>query len=202
MTLEDHRERADRLLAGYRSSVLQVEKEEDYLLEVGELLAATEEAQKILQGVAQTVQEAVHEQMASVVTRCLRAVFPEPYEFRIVFEQKRGKTEAKLTFARGGVVLDDPMNEASGGMIQIAAFALVLATLVAEKPAGRKLLVLDEPFPGVSAANADRVRDMLDTLSRDLGVQFLFATHSDLLETGTVYQIKKKAGRVTKDSHP
>jgi ABC-type Mn2+/Zn2+ transport system ATPase subunit len=190
--LLDRRERADRLLAEYRSAKQQIVQEKEFLASARELSASAEEAQKILQGVAQAVQEVAHDRMATVVTRCLQAVFSDAYEFRILFEQKRGKTEAKLTFARGGVVLEDPLNEASGGMVQVAALALVLANLVARLPPARRFLALDEPFPGVSAANADRVNAMTEALARDLGVQFLIATHNELLEVGTVYQIKKK----------
>ena len=54
------------------------------------------EAQALVQTVAEAVQRKAHEQVASVVSRCLEAVFgTSAYEFKIDFQKARGKTEAR-----------------------------------------------------------------------------------------------------------
>lgn len=137
---------------------------------------------------AQTVQEKAHEQIAGVVTRCLEAVFEEPYEFRIVFEKKRGKTEARLTFFRDGHELD-PMDQSGLGVVDVGAFALQLSDLLLRRPRRRKLLVMDEPFRHLSRDNAERVRDLLLTLSKEMSVQFVMVTHSEELAVGKVVRL-------------
>jgi DNA repair exonuclease SbcCD ATPase subunit len=150
-------------------------------------------AQEFLQRVAQSVQETAHEQIAGIVSRCLAAVFDDPYEFRILFERKRGKTEARLVFIREGHEVD-PMTAAGGGVVDVAAFALKLACLLLTTPRPRKLLVLDEPFKHLSVEQTERVSEMLETLATDLGVQFIVVTHNKMLQAGKVIRLESQRG--------
>jgi len=145
-------------------------------------------AQGIFQGVAKGIQQQVHERIAGVVSRCLEMIFDEPYEFQILFEEKRGRTEARLVFIRDGIEVD-PMTASGGGVIDIAAFALRVASLLLMRPKVQRLLVLDEPLKFLSAEYRDRARQMLETLSKEMGIQFLIVTHISELQTGTVVEL-------------
>lgn len=155
-------------------------------------LRDAEEARSRAQAVAQLVQQQAHAQIAGVVTSCLQSVFGEDsYTFKIKFVQKRGKTEAQLIFvrAKNGVEILDPINEDSGGVVQVAAFVLRVACLVLAKPHLRKLMVLDEPFAHVSAKFRPAVRSMIQQLSRDFQVQFLIVTHEPEYMCGKVVNL-------------
>jgi hypothetical protein len=147
-------------------------------------------AQQILQVIAQRVQETAHKQIAAIVTRCLKAVFDDPYTFKIHFERKRGKTEARMVFVRKGMELD-PKTGVGGGVLDVAAFALRLACLLLQRPARRRLLILDEPFKFVSERKEyrERVRQLLESLSEEMDVQLVLVTHDSILETGKVVEI-------------
>jgi DNA repair exonuclease SbcCD ATPase subunit len=149
------------------------------------------EAQRIIQEVAQAVQQQVHSRIATVVSRCLRSVFDEPYEFRIIFEMKRGNTEAILAFERDGLMVD-PMSASGGGVIDVAAFALRISCLMLARPRRRRLLVLDEPFKFVSAEYRPRVRSMLEGLAEEMGVQIIMVTHVEELICGHVVQLETR----------
>lgn len=146
--------------------------------------------QSILQNIAQNVQQQAHKQIASVVTRCLRAVFEKPYRFRITFERKRGRTEAKLTFVRDKLELE-PLDGCGGGVVDVAAFALRLACLMLRRPKGRRLLVLDEAFRFLSERKdyRVRVRDLLEALAEEMGVQMILVTHDPALEVGKIVEL-------------
>lgn len=152
-------------------------------------LGHAKQAQALAQRVAAGVQAAAHSQIAAVVSRCLTAVFgPEAYQFKIAFEQKRGKTEARLLLTRGGLELD-PLDSAGGGVVDVAAFALRLAALVLERPARRRLLVLDEPFRFVSKEYQPAVRQLIETLAAEMQVQIIMVTHNVELEIGKVVRL-------------
>lgn len=153
-----------------------------------EELYAAEEAQQIMQAIAETIQEEAHSRIAGVVTRCLATVFEEPYEFHIRFERARGRTEARLVFVRDGVEIS-PMDAAGGGVIDVAAFALRLSCLMLSRPARRRVVILDEPFRFVSADRRPYVRAMLENLCGELGVQFVVVTHMEELRCGTVVDL-------------
>ena len=148
----------------------------------------SEDAQFIGQVVAQSIQEKAHNQIASVVTKCFEAIFDDPYTFEIIFEKKRGKTEANLIFKKDGLEFD-PLTSTGGGVVDVAAFALRLSCLMLSKPALRKVLIMDEPFKFVSHEFRNRIRILLETLSKDMNVQFIMVTHIDELKTGNVIEI-------------
>jgi DNA repair exonuclease SbcCD ATPase subunit len=192
VTLLHHRARLNRLLAERAGASERVKAEESALWEAQGILRSSLKAQKILQEVAQRIQESVHSQIAGVVTRCLKAVFgPDAYEFRIGFEQKRGRTEAKLSFVRDGQEVS-PLGASGGGCVDLAAFALRLACLVLTRPRRRRLLVLDEPFKWLSPGYRELVPDLLTTLARDLKVQMVMATNLPEIETGRVIRLEEK----------
>jgi hypothetical protein len=185
-----YRRKADQLLTDYRLSVRQVQTEQSQLQESQKRLQATEQAQGILQTIAANLQQKAHKEIAKIVTRCLNAIFDDPYEFEIVFEKKRGKTEASLIFHRGNMTLDDPLNEVGGGVIDVAAFALRLAAIVLSRPAKRKLLILDEPFKNIRGeANRQRAREMVKRVSEDLGVQIIINTDIPTFQLGKIVEM-------------
>lgn len=148
-----------------------------------------QEAQEILQHLAQAVQQQAHRKISEVVSLCLSAVFGEDaYQFEIEFERKRGKTEAKIIFRRGGLSAD-PLSATGGGVVDVAAFALRVSCLILSRPRLSRVVILDEPFKFVSVQYRDKVRTMLEELARDLKMQIIQVTHSEELTAGKVIEL-------------
>jgi DNA repair exonuclease SbcCD ATPase subunit len=139
--------------------------------------------------VAQQVQEEAHAKISDIVSHALSAVFDQPYSFKIRFEQKRGRTEAVLVFDRDGVEID-PLTAAGGGVVDVASFALRLSALLLSRPQRRKLLVMDEPFKMLSQEYRPRLKALLETLAKDLGVQMVMVTHDPELRIGAVHEVR------------
>ncbi len=147
-----------------------------------------DEAQQIVQAVAETIQEEAHDRIAGVVSRCLAAVFDEPYEFKIQFERIRGRTEARLQFIRDGMAIN-PLDGSGGGVVDVAAFALRVSCLMLARPACRRVVILDEPFRFVSRSYRGRVRAMLEGLQKDLQIQMVMVTHIEEFHMGSVVDL-------------
>lgn len=154
------------------------------------LCANAIKAREIINTVARLVQERAHRQIQSVVSRCLAAVFENPYRFKIKFERKRGKTEAVPVFARDGFEYG-PLDGVGGGVLDVAAFGLRVAEVLMQKPAPRRLLIQDEPFkfPSLRKGYRERVRDLLVTLAEELDFQFVVVTHDPTFEVGKVIDL-------------
>jgi len=166
-----------------------IKQEEKELDKAETAILRTQDAQEILQHLAQAVQQKAHQTISAVVTRCLKAVFGEDaYQFGIEFVRKRGKTEAILKFKRGELNAD-PLSATGGGVVDVAAFALRASCLMLHLPKLAKLIVLDEPFKFVSAQYRDKVRVMLEELSQDLKVQIVMVTHSEELSAGKIIEL-------------
>lgn len=152
---------------------------------------SAEEAQAIAQTLAKDIQEKTHSKISSVVSRCLSSVFDNPYSFKILFERKRGKTEAVLVFERKGKQID-PISSSGGGPVDLAAFALRLSCIMLSRPRLRRVLVMDEPFKSPSPHYRERVRKLIETLSEELGIQFILVTNIMELVTGKTINLSKE----------
>ncbi|RKX63439.1 MAG: hypothetical protein DRP42_07630 [Tenericutes bacterium] len=188
-TTSPWRKQADALVAARTAAHVTLKRCRDKVVAGEDELDAADEAQQIVQALAETVQEEAHDRIAGVVTRCLATVFEEPYEFRIRFERARGRTEANLEFVRDGQAIN-PIDSSGGGVIDVAAFALRLSCLMLARPARRRAVVLDEPFKFVSADRRGAVRAMLEQLAVDLGMQFIMVTHIDELRCGSIVEVE------------
>lgn len=188
MSSEKYRQQTDALLARLGVAKLAYQTEKAAWVEAEDQIVDAEEAQRVAQLVAQTVQQQAHHRIAGVVSRCLQAVFDDPYEFKILFEQKRGRTEAQLVFVQEGQAVD-PMTASGGGVVDVAAFALRLSCILLSKPPVRRVLILDEPFKFLSREYHERARLLLESLADELKVQIIMVTHIEALKTGTIIEL-------------
>ena len=189
--MNEYKSLIDKSVAQYRAVRSEIKQEELALKEAEQKEQDCLEVQKIIQEVAEKVQRQAHVQIAEVVTRCLNAVFDDPYEFKIDFAKKRGKTEAQLKFTRNGQEID-PIDGAGGGVLDVASFALRLACVLMHRPKLRNIMILDEPFRFVSKLGhyRERIRALLETLSVEMDMQFLIVTHDPELQIGKVIEIR------------
>lgn len=150
-----------------------------------------EEALLIVQEVAKQTQQELEYNISSIVSTALAAVFDDPYEFKIEFIIRRGKTEADMYFIKAGERID-PLSASGGGAVDIASFALRIALWNLLKGGISNTIVLDEPFRFVSKDLQPKAGEMLKMLSSKLGIQFLIVTHSeDIIESADkVFEVK------------
>lgn len=146
------------------------------------------QAQSILQDLAKQTQQQAHQRIAQIVTKCLQSVFDKPYEFKIHFEQKRGRTEAHMVFVKDGHEVDT-LSASGGGLVDVASFALRLACLILSRPSPRRFIALDEPFKFVSEYYRPMIRQLLEELASQTKFTFLITTHIPELEVGNVIRI-------------
>lgn len=177
--LLNERRHAERVLAEETAAVLQAEQDAADCLT----------AQGIIQQIAQSIQQKAHGRVAAVVTKCVQAVFGTHMEFRIDVERKRGKTEARLLLLENAHELD-PLDEACGGVVDVAAFGLRMAAIVLTRPTSRRLLICDEPFKNVNGEEYQaRVAAVVTALAEDLDFQIVFVTDDDWLKVGKVIEL-------------
>jgi DNA repair exonuclease SbcCD ATPase subunit len=151
-------------------------------------LEAVTEARAIFQKAAQDTQAKLEEHIGNLVTKALGVVFEDPYEFKLEFVQKRGKTEADLWFVRHDQKCN-PVDASGGGAVDIASFALRIAYWSLTKKT-RPIFLLDEPFKHLSADLQGLASDMLTMLAKQLKVQIIMVSHIKPLIEGADNIIK------------
>lgn len=184
----NHRQQIDKLKVRFEVAREQAKRDRLAASDAEDRLLTAEQSRLLIQRVGQAVQREAHDRLAGVVSRCLEAVFDEPYEFKIVFDRKRNQTEARLVFVREGLEVS-PMDAAGGGVVDVAAFALRLSCLMLRRPAARRLLILDEPFRFASVQYRPMIKQMLESLAGKMHVQIVQVTHAPELVAGKVIEL-------------
>lgn len=187
-TLGNWRAQADPLVAQLAAAKATKQTTEIRLERARALVVAVAKAGKVAQAVAESIQHQTYKHIAGVVSRCLRSVFDDAYEFKMNFVRRRGRTEVDLFFERDGESVD-PLTASGGGVIDVASFALRLSALALSGPSVRKMLVLDEPFKYVSEGYRGRIRDLLEQLADEMQMQILMITHVNELRVGKVIEL-------------
>lgn len=153
-----------------------------------ERLRIATDSQSIVLLVSQAIQTQAHKQITRVVTRCLKAIFVnEGYNFRIEFLRKRGRTEARMHFLQHGHEVSP--KQVGGSVLDVAAYGLRIACVLLSTPRRRKYLQLDEPFRMVDVKHADRVRELVETVAKEMRLQHVLTTHNPKLASGKIVQL-------------
>ena len=158
-----------------------------------------EKAHEIIKEVGLRTQEQLQFQISDITSLALDAVFPDdPYELKVDFIQRRNKTECDLFFIRDGKEID-PMTASGGGAVDVAAFALRVASWSMKNPKTRPVIVLDEPMRFLSSDRQEQAALMIQKISQKLGIQFIIVTHEEALTQYADQIIKvNKKGKFSK----
>lgn len=170
-----------------------IEKQENILQQEKNRAIAIEQAQVLIQQVAQETQNVLVYQINDIVNTALQTCFPDEYEFKVEFEVKRNKTEAKLMFYKNGQEID-PLSASGGGVVDVAAFGLRIATWTLST--SRNVMIIDEGFRFLSRDLQPRMAEILSEISKKLNLQFISVTHSpDLIaQSDKIFEVTLQKG--------
>lgn len=170
------------------------------LLQKTESLHKHEQAKEIIRAVGLQTQQQLQINISDITSLALEAVFPDPYELKVEFLQRRNKTECDLYFERDGNRVD-PLTASGVGAVDVASFALRIASWSMMQPHTNNVIILDEPFRFLSENYQEQASIMLKEISQKLGIQFLIVTHNETLALGAdktfTVSIKKGISQVT-----
>lgn len=152
-------------------------------------------AREIIREVGMTTQQQLQYHISDITSLALNAVFDDPYELKVNFVQRRNKTECDLLFVRDGKEYD-PIDASGVGTIDVASFALRIASWSMKRPRTRNTIILDEPMRYLSAEYQERASQMIKELSDKLKIQFIIVTHEEILTSAAdkIFTVKIKNG--------
>ena len=180
MTIQSLRQKLEQS----KGQKLQIEKNlsvlSTELVESKRSLRQHEQAREIIRIVGLETQKELQYNISDITSLALEAVFPDPYELKVEFVERRNKTECDLKFVRDDMEID-PLTASGVGAVDVAAFALRIASWSMNRPRTRNVIILDEPFRFLSENYQDQASAMVKELSERLGLQFIIVTHNETL---------------------
>ena len=158
-------------------------------------LKRLEKAHAIIKQVGLETQQQLKVHISDITSLALDSVFDEPYKLVLDFVERRDKTECDILFEKDGSYID-PLTASGGGVVDLAAFALRIASWAMRTPRTRNTIILDEPFKHLSKDLHDRASQMIQNLSNQLGLQFIVVTHEPALSqfADKVFEVKQRKG--------
>lgn len=156
-----------------------------------------EQAREIIREVGLKTQQQLQYHISDITSLALDSVFSDPYQLVVEFVERRNKTECDLWFERNGERVN-PMDATGGGAVDVASFALRVASWSMRRPRTRPVMILDEPMKNISVSYRERASAMIKQVSDKLGIQFIIITHEPTLaaEADQVFEVKQR-NRIT-----
>ena len=141
---------------------------------------------------ALATQQQLQYHISDVVSSALDTVFEDPYEMVVEFVQRRNKTECDLAFKKGDLLLD-PLSASGCGVVDIASFALRIASWSMQRNRTRNVIILDEPFKHLSTNLMPQAGELLKRVCDDMNLQIIMVTHSEELvdSADKIFRVKQ-----------
>lgn len=195
MTIKNLRSELDSRRGQQKQTAQNLEQAQERLSAYQTDLQNHEQAREVIKETGLKTQQALAFHISDITSLALQAVFPEPYDLVVDFVQRRNKTECDLWFERDGERLS-PMDASGGGAVDVAAFALRVASWSMQHPRSRATIILDEPMRFLSTDLQPKASEMLKQLSEKLGLQFIIITHEEELadEADKVFKVRQRKG--------
>jgi len=135
-----------------------------------------EKAREIVRKVGLATQSQLQYHISDITSLALEAVFPNPYELKVEFVERRNKTECDLKFIRDENEIT-PLSEGGLGAADVASFALRVASWSMLRPRTCNTVILDEPFKHLKGEQANlKVLQMINEISRKLKIQIIMVS--------------------------
>lgn len=160
-----------------------------------------ERALEIVKQVGLATQKQLEYHLAEQVSLAMGAVFDDPYQLKLNFQEKRGKTEVDILFVRRNLEFR-PLGNSGGGAMDVASLALRIAywSMRRDKKI-RPLLLLDEPFQHLKGVDANRrALAVIQEISHKLGLQIIMisderVSREDIIDNADkVFYVSQKRG--------
>lgn len=174
--LAEFKEKVDKKLWKIEDLNQQLKSCDERLAEAQRHLALTIDCRALIQRAVAMTQEQLKYKISNIVTQALSLIFPDPYEFKVEFVERRNSTECDLLFSRGGEDYD-PLESAGHGAADVASFTLRISYWLLSATA--PFILLDEPFRHLSEDLQPAAAEMLRMLSKEFDLQFLIVSHEE-----------------------
>lgn len=179
---------------GQRQILLQqIARYQKEITELTEKRDNLEHARELIREAGLRTQQQLQYHISDITSLALSAVFEDPYELKVDFVQRRNKTECDLIFVRDGKEID-PLEASGYGAVDVASFALRVASWSMQQPRTRNVIILDEPMRFLSEDRQPYAGKMVKELSERLGLQFIIVTHEEVFSqyADKVFQVSMK----------
>jgi hypothetical protein len=160
-------------------------------------LSDLKELREIVSAVSIVAQETTKNIFESLVSQALKTVFGEEYSFELESRFSRNQPEMEMYVVENGVRYS-PKDEKGGAIVDIVSFSSRIVSWVILEPKTQNTILLDEPFRCLYKDTLPLLAQLMQDISDELGIQFLYITHEKELSEVSCRPELDKSFLVTK----
>lgn len=135
----------------------------------------------LISEIAKESQDNIERGLSEIVSLGMCSIFPNPYEFKLSFQQRRNVLEADLIFIKDGEEFDNLPDDSGGGVLDVASFCLRVGLWAFTNT--RRTFIFDEPFSNLSRKYHPAASKLCKLLCDKLSIQIIMVSHSkDILD--------------------
>lgn len=184
-SISDYRTKLERRKGKKEQLELSIERLEQTIDLDKRSLRKHEKAKEVIRQVGLKTQQQLSYNISEITSMALNSVLDSPYNLELEFVERRNKTECDIYFNRDGMKIEPFAG--GGGAIDIAAFALRIASWSMQYPRSRNTLILDEPFKHLKGEETNkRMLEMVQQISKKLGIQIIMVSDERVSREATV----------------
>lgn len=182
MELIDLRKRFEQIKGRKIELENSIERVNTKIKTTDKYLSDLERVREIVRIVGLETQQQLQFHISDIATLALESIFPDPYKLKLDLVERRNKTECDILFERNGELFN-PLDSSGVGAVDVAAFALRIASWSMAVKRTRNTIILDEPMRFLSAEYQENASEMIKEISKKLGIQFIIVTHNEMLSS-------------------
>jgi DNA repair exonuclease SbcCD ATPase subunit len=182
MDLTELRREIERKKGKKQELERNIEIMQNKVIESEQYLINLEKARSIINLVGMETQQQLQFHISDIASLALESIFKEAYKLKLEFVERRNKSECDIMFERNEDTFD-PLDASGGGPVDVASFALRIASWSMALKRTRNVIILDEPMRFLSTEYRENASEMIKEVSKKLGIQFIIITHDPILTT-------------------
>lgn len=173
------------------NAIIDKDKANEYITYYEKQLRFYKAAIHITTKISEALQSKASMKLASIASLMESAIFPDPYEVVIKFnDTAKGTIEAAMMFERNGKafkpVLPSGQMLAGGAPIETAAFGTRIALWAQQKPRARPIFFMDEPFRFIQKDLLPVVLSIVNEICNEMHLQIIWITHENELKQNKI----------------
>ena len=180
------------VLMQYKNLQIQLNKNKsNYQMMIKEL-ALLSEVKELLMSFAENTRDIIKHKLESLVNSALKCIFVDK---DVLFKIQINRTK-KIVFYDMFVETDGtitPLFDAKGGgILDVITMALRISFVRMFSANLRQTIILDEPFKNLDNERLRLAMEWLDTISTEMGIQFIIVTHEESIvdKSKKIFQFK------------
>jgi DNA repair exonuclease SbcCD ATPase subunit len=176
MNIKEYKEFLSDTKSSIKILTCDKNKLETEISEEEKKLSDLKEARDVINIAGVLAQDTTKSLFETLITKALKTIFGDEYSFELESRTSNNQPEMELFVVENGVRYH-PEDEKGGAILDVISFMSRIVSWALTEPKTDNVLLLDEPFRCLSKQVLPFLAELIQEMSKELNLQFIYITH-------------------------